>query len=998
MNAHLLHSKFIALFFSLLVSTLSFGQQTITGIVTDTETGEALIGANVMLENDGVGTITDIDGSYTLKIPEGSNTITFSYTGYQKQIVAIDGRTEIDIKMSSGELLDEVIVIGYGTIERDDATGSIQSVSSKDFNRGAITGPQELIAGKVAGVSISTTGDPGGGSKIRIRGESSLNASNDPLIVIDGIPLESGNIAGNRNPLDVINPNDIESFTVLKDASATAIYGNRAAGGVILITTKKGKTEEKLTIGYSGNVSVGQITNKVDVLNADGYRAIIDTLYGVKIDEEGDTTRFADEDVYSVMGNANTDWQDEIYQTAFGQEHNINFAGGIKNFPYRLSLGYLNKNGVLKTDNYRRSSVGLNINPSFMDNRLQVNLGLKGVFSNNRFGNRAAIGNALGFDPTQEVRDANSPFGGFTTWTDANGNPLLLAPFNPVAQIELREDQSKVNRIIANASVDYRFSFLPELRANLNLGYDQSKSDGTVFVSNNASFAYDALNGGGTDNIYDEEKKNSLLEFYLNYKKELGVNDLDFMVGYSWQNFKFENSFRNSDVANTPSETTTGADANELAMISLFGRINYGLYDKLLLTLSLRRDGTSRFSPDNRWGLFPAAAVAFKAIENENDYFNNVKLRVGWGVTGQENIGNRYAYLPQYTYSFENAGYQFGNEIIQTLRPEGYDEGIKWEETTTINLGIDASIVKDRLSATIDIYQRDTKDLLNRIPVPAGTNLTNFITTNVGDMTNQGLELSLRMTPLKTEDFNWDVSFNTSYNENEITKLTASDDPNYQGIQVGGIAGGVGSNIQIHSVGYAPFSFYVKEQLYDDDGNILEGQFADLNGDGVDNDFYRFEKPAADWSYGLTSNFTYKALSFSFAARALTGNYVYNNVATSIGHLDRLVTSQDVLQNAHQSAVDLNVESQGNLTFSDHFISDASFLRVDHVTLSYQLTDVLKYINNVYFTIQNPLLFTKYEGLDPEIFEGSNDSPKLGIDDNLYPRPRTFVFGLSAQF
>jgi len=888
--------------------------------------------------------------------------------------------------MSYGETLDEVVVIGYGTIKRDDATGSIQSVSAKDFNKGAITGPQELIAGKVAGVSISTTGDPGGGSKIRIRGESSLNASNDPLIVIDGIPLENGEIAGNRNPLDVINPNDIESFTVLKDASATAIYGNRAAGGVIIITTKKGKTQDKLSVGYSGNVSSGQIFNKVDVLDATEYRAIINELHG------------DDSDVLDALGDANTDWQDEIYESAFGHEHNLNLSGGVKKLPYRLSLGFLDKEGVLKNDNYKRTSLGLNVNPNYLDNRLQINLGLKGVWSSNRFADRGAIGNALGFDPTQPVRDAESAFGGFTTWVDNNGNPLLLSPTNPVAQLELKEDNSNVNRVIANASADYRFSFLPALRANLNLGFDQSNSSGTVFVPDNASFAFDALNGGGTNNVYDEKKDNRLLEFYLNYKKEFGVNDIDFMVGYSWQNFKFENSFTNSDLAGTPSETTTGSDANELALVSLFGRLNYSLYDKILLTFSLRRDGTSRFSPENRWGLFPAAALAIKAIENKNDYFNSLKIRAGWGVTGQENIGNRYAYLPQYTFSFENAGYQFGDDITQTLRPEGYDANIRWEETTTLNLGLDASIIKDRLSGSLDIYQRDTKDLLNRIPVPAGTNLTNFITTNVGDMVNRGMEIALNITPFDTENFDWELSFNTAYNENEITKLTASDDPNYQGIQVGGIAGGVGSNIQIHSVGFAPFSFYVKEQLYDDDGNILEGQFADLDGDGADNDFYRLEKPAADWSYGLTSNMSFKDLSFSFAMRALRGNYVYNNIATSMGYLDRLVTSQDVLYNVHQSAVDLNVNRQGNLSFSDHFITDASFLRVDHITLSYRLTDLVKYLNSVYFTIQNPMLFTKYQGLDPEIFEGENDKPKFGIDDNLYPRPRTFVFGISAQF
>ncbi|MEM1122240.1 MAG: SusC/RagA family TonB-linked outer membrane protein [Bacteroidota bacterium] len=987
MKLKLLWCKQYLPFLCLLTTPILYAQQTIRGTISDGVTGETLIGANILIDNgSGIGTATDFDGKYTLTIPAGVNLVTVSYTGYQTQEVAINGRTVVDVQLSSGEILEEVVVIGYGTIKREDATGSIQSVSSKDFNRGALTGPQELLAGKVAGVSISTSGDPGGGSKIRIRGESSLNASNDPLIVIDGIPLDNGTIAGNRNPLDVINPNDVETFTVLKDASATAIYGNRAAGGVILITTKKGKSQQKLQIGYAGNVSTGQVFNEVDVLDAREYRAVINDLHG------------DDPDVLAALGEANTDWQKEIYQNAFGHEHNLNFSGGIKKLPYRLSVGFLDKNGVLKTDNYQRTSLGLNVNPGYLDNRLQVNLGLKGVWSNNRFAERGAIGNALSFDPTQATLDPNSPYGGFTTWVDNNGNPQFIAPTNPLAQLNLREDKSSVTRIIANASADYRFSFLPALRANLNLGFDQSKSDGSIFVPTNAAFAFDALNGGGTNNRYAEEKTNRLFEFYLNYKKDLGVNELDFMVGYSWQNFKFENSFTNSDVAGTPAETVTGSDANELVLASVFGRLNYSLYDRFLLTFSLRRDGTSRFSPDNRWGLFPAAALAIKAVENDNNVFNSVKVRAGWGITGQENIGNRYAYLPQYTFGFDNAGYQLGNGIVQTLRPEGYDANIKWEETTTVNIGVDVSIVKDRVSGSIDVYERKTKDLLNRIPVPAGTNLTNFITTNVGDMTNRGLEMAFNLTPVSTDNFTWDLSVNTAYNENEITKLTASDDPNYQGIQVGGIAGGVGSNIQIHSVGFPPFSFYVKEQLYDDAGNILEGQFADLNGDGADNDFYRFQKPAADWTYGLTSNITYKDFSLSFAARALTGNYVYNNVATSMGYLDRLVTSQEVLYNVHRSAVDLNVFQQGNLTFSDNYISDASFFRVDHVTLSYRLTNIIKYINNVYFTIQNPLLITNYDGLDPEIFEGTDDSPKLGIDDNLYPRPRTFVFGLSAQF
>ena len=962
----------------LLLCGISFGQKSISGNISDSNSGEALIGATVLHSASDAGSVTDIDGNFQISVPNEEGTLIISYTGYETQEISIANRSDFNIKLSFGELLEEVVVIGYGSIKREDATGAIQSVSSKDFNKGALTGPQELIAGKVAGVSITTSGDPGGGSKIRIRGESSLNASNDPLIVVDGVPLDNGGIAGNRNPLDLINPNDVESFTVLKDASATAIYGNRAAGGVIIITTKKGKTSDKLNVGYNGNVSFGQISNKVDVLDVAEYRALINERFGTESDEA------------NVLGNSETDWQDEIYQRAFGQEHNINLSGGLKAFPYRLSLGHVNKDGVLKTDNYSRNSLGINVNPGFLNNSLQVNLGFKGIWSENQFANRGAIGNSLSFDPTQTALDPNSIFEGYTTWTDLQGNPQFIAPTNPTALLDLTNDRSSVNRTVLNGSVDYRMPFLPELRANLNLAYDQSNSEGFVDVVPTASWVYNELTGGGVDNEYSEEKKNSLLEFYLNYNKSFDIHSIDLMGGYSWQRFQFASAFRNSDVAGNPEQTTQGTDANELFLLSMFGRLNYDFKDRVLLTLSVRRDGTSRFSPENRWGIFPAAALALKLVDNDKETFNSLKLRAGLGVTGQENIGNRYAYLPQYTFGFENANYTFGNELVQTLRPEGYDANIKWEETTTLNLGLDFSIIKDKVSGSFDVYQRDTKDLLNRIPVPAGTNLTNFITTNVGDMRNQGAELSLFLTPVSTKDFNWDLSFNTAYNRNEITKLTASDDPTYQGILVGGVAGGVGSNIQIHSVGFAPFSFFVKEQLYDEQGNILEGQYADRNGDGADNDFYRLEKPAADYSFGLTSNFSYKIFSFSFGARALTGNYIYNNVQTDMGYLNRLVSSSGVLYNVHQSAVDLNVENQGNLTFSDHFIEEASFLRVDHFTFSLDLLEMTKYVNSIYFTVQNPLLFTSYSGLDPET---SN-----GIDNNVYPRPRTLVFGLSAQF
>ncbi len=956
------------------ICTHLLAQRTISGTITDADTGEPLISATITVKG-GQGQVSDYDGNYSITVPDDCENISVSYIGYADQEIPLGASNVVDIQMRSGEQLDEVIVIGYGTVKREDATGSLQSVSSKDFNRGAITGPQELIAGKVAGVSITTSGDPGGGSKIRIRGESSISASNNPLIVIDGVPLDDGEIAGNRNPLDIINPNEIESFTVLKDASATAIYGNRASGGVILITTKKGKTSKKLNIGYSGNVSVGQIANKIDVLDAAEYRAIINE-------------RFADEEeVINSMGDASTDWQDEIYQNALGHEHNLNFSGGIEKLPYRLSMGFLDKNGLLKTDNYQRTSVGLNINPGFINNTLQVNIGVKGMWSKNRFADRGAIGNAVSFDPTQDILSGNDRFDGYTTWVNSNGTPEFLAPRNPVALLNQREDISNVNRLLANASVDYRMPFLPALRANLNVAMDRSRAEGTVFVDTSGVANYD---NGGLNNRYDEAKDNDLLEFYLNYKESFGKSTVDIVGGYSWQHFQFRSNSIDNNVAGN--DEVIRDQASELYLISLFGRLNYSFNDRYLLTASLRRDGTSRFSPENRWGLFPAVALAVKALENENTYFNSLKLRAGWGITGQENIGQdaRYAHLSVYTSGQNTADYQFGNSFFTTLRPEEYDSQIQWEETTTLNVGADISLVRDRVSATVDVYQRTTEGMLNRIIVAAGSNLSNAVNTNIGTMDITGTEVSLFLTPIQTENLTWDLNFNTSYNVNEITKLTISDDPSYIGIQHGGIAGGVGSNIQIHSVGFAPSSFYVKEQLYDSEGNILEGEFADLDGDGVDNDFYRYEKPAADWSYGLTSSLSFKDLTFSFAARALTGNFIYNNVQTDIGFLRRLKNSSDVLYNIHQSAIDLNVERQSSLTFSDHFVVDASFLRVDHVTLSYNFNDLIGYNTNMFFTIQNPMVFTKYEGLDPETDNG--------IDNNLYPRPRTFVFGLSATF
>ncbi len=973
MNANFVHRvlQVMTLTLCVLLPGLLLAQKTITGTVKDKSTGDPLIGATVVdRDNFSRGTITDFDGTFEMSVPETTVSLRISYTGYATLDVTIGSQTKFDISLEAGQVLQEVVVIGYGTVKREDVTGSLQTVSSSDFNRGAITSPQELLAGKVPGVAITTGGGPDDGAQIRIRGESSLSAGKDPLFVVDGIPLDNGGVSGNRNPLNVINPNDIESITVLKDASATPIYGSRASGGVILITTKKGAAGAKMRLNYTGNVSVGNTYNRVDVLTADEFRTVMAEQYP---------------DQVGLMGEASTDWQSEIYQTAMGTDHSIGATGSIGALPYRVSLGYTMKDGLLKNDNFNRY------------------LGFKGMLTKNRFAERGAIGSALSFDPTRPVLDPNSAYSGYSVWTLANGNPNSLSPANPVSLLDrnLRDDRSTVQRYILNASADYRMPFLPALRANLNVGYDYSLGEGSLTIPGNnvVAFSFDPINGGGRDNTYSQTRTNEVLEFYLNYKAELGSkHNLDFMAGYSWQHFYNENSFRNSNAANTPSETVERNNvANELYLVSLFGRANYSFNNRFLLTLTMRGDATSRFAPENRWGLFPAVAAAVKIIENDNQYFNNIKLRAGWGVTGQQDIGSPYIYQARYQFSLDNARYQFGDFFINTLRPNGYDRSIKWEETVTTNLGLDFSIVKGRLSGTLDLYQRNTKDLLNFIPVPAGTNLTNFIETNIGSMLNRGIELALFVALISTTKVRWDIGANIAYNYNEITKLTATDDPDYKGVFTGGIAGGVGSNIQIHSVGFAPRSFYVFKQLYDENGNILPGQYADISGpDGVpdglvnDEDKYRYEKPAADVILGITSNMTIGKLDFSFAGRANFGNFVYNNVATDMGYFDRLFHPTLYLQNIHQSAIDNNIDAQATATFSDHFVTNASFFRLDHVTVGYTFDKLVGENFRAFATVQNPFVLTQYEGLDPELGNG--------IDNNIYPRPRTFLFGVSVNF
>lgn len=971
----------VFMLFIALVPFFLTGQVTIKGKVTDAGTKEPLIGVYVVVKDTMLGATTDFDGNYELMVPRGKNTLVYSYVGYQSVEKVIGFETVINVELIQGQVLEDVVVIGYGTVKREDVTGTLTSVSSEQFNRGAITSAQELIVGKMPGVTITTGSGPGAGAKIRIRGESSLSASSDPLIVIDGVPIDNGGVSGGRNLLNTINPNDIENITVLKDASSAAIYGNRASGGVMIITTKKGKVGDKFKANYSGNFSLGRTYKRLEVLDREQY---IETLKNVLGEEHISL---------SLTGDQNTNWQDLVFQDAPGHDHNLNFSGAIKNLPYRISMGYSDMTGLLKTDQFTRYLGSVNLNPQFLNNRLQVGLYLKAMNEVNRFADQGAIGNAIYFDPTHAPYDTTSVFGGYYYWRQNNSwLPNSLAPRNPVALLEQREDKSNVLRYITNATIDYRFKFLPDLRANLSLGYDYSFGEGTVKIDTSAAFAYNVDTKGGTNNRYEQAKDNTVLEYYMNYKRSFGNHGLEIMGGYSWQHFKYQPYSINSDVAGTPERTDTFNDPAEYFLVSLFGRMNYSFQDKYLLTFTLRRDGTSRFSPENRWGLFPSAAFAVKILENSNTYFNSLKLRLGWGVTGQQAIGdNFYPYLANYQFGFDNAAYQFGNQYITTIRPNGYDANIKWEETTTYNVGADFGLIKDKVSATLDVYQKYTKDLLNYIPVPAGTNLTNFITTNVGNMQTKGFELSLNLLNIGTNTIKWNFSTNFSYNFIEITRLTASTDSTYQGVLTGGISGGVGSNIQIHSIGYAPNSFYVYKQKYDENGKMLEGQFEDLNEDGLINssDKYRFQKPAPDYTIGFTSSLNIYNFDLSFAGRSNIGNYVYSNTQTSSGSFDDLYHTTNYLGNITQSALALGALSESNLTFSDHFVKEASFLKIDHVTIGYTFDLKKGRFLKLIGTVQNPLVVTNYDGLDPEIGNG--------IDNNFYPRARTYVIGLNIN-
>ena len=974
----------LTLLVGLFLSIGAFAQQiAVKGHVKDT-TGEPVIGANVLVKGTTNGTITDFDGNFMLNVPKDA-ILSVSFVGYKSAEVKAASTVMVTLEDDS-QVLDAVVVIGYGSVKKNDMTGSVTAIKPDKLNKGLITNAQDMMTGKIAGVSvISKGGAPGEGATIRIRGGSSLTAENDPLIVIDGLAMDNKGVKGLANPLSMVNPNDIESFTVLKDASATAIYGSRASNGVIIITTKKGQAGARPTISYDGNVSVSTVKSTVDVMDGDQFRSFIKDIWG------------EDSEAYSKLGNANTDWQKEIFRPAVSTDHNLTISGGLKNMPYRVSFGYTNQNGIVKTSKFERYTASVSLAPSFFEDHLKINANLKGMIAKNRYADGGAVGSAVSFDPTQSVR-SDDPyhqyyFDGYFQWnTDAsslnddtwkrtfNGN----APGNPVALLEEKDDRAISKSLIGNLELDYKFHFLPDLHAHVNGGMDLSTGKQYTDVSPYSS----TNNYYGSYGWEQKDKYNLSLNAYLQYSKDFtDKHRFDVMAGYEWQHFHDTSDqeywglypLSNNVVENRGQRynNTSSGSATESYLVSFFGRVNYTLLDRYLFTATVRQDGSSRFHKNNRWGLFPSFALGWKLKEEaflkDVDVLSDLKLRLGYGITGQQNINSGdYPYLAVYETNKDGAYYPILGEGI-TYRPNAYNPDLKWEKTTTYNVGLDFGFLNNRINGAVDYYYRKTTDLLNSVFVSAGTNFKNKVLSNVGSLENSGIEFSINSKPVVTTDWTWDLGFNITYNKNEITKLTTGDSENYYVAAGDNIGGGRDMKAMAHAVGHPASSFYVYQQVYDENGKPIENEFVDRNGDGTINgdDRYFYKKPTADVLMGLTSRLSYKSWDFSFSLRASLNNYVYNSVEAGGSDCNPTsVYSFGALNNRPLMGVANNIQSKNdNTLLSDYFVQNASFMKCDNITLGYSFKKLFgaPIGGRVYAAVQNVFTITKYKGLDPEV-------------------------------
>jgi len=993
----------VAIFLFVIPLSLWAQERVVTGKITDSKDGSPIAGASITPKGSTGGTTTTTDGSFSIKITSAVKTLVVSYVGYVSQEINVSGNAPLTISLVATQAnLNEVVVVGYGSARKKDLTGAIATVSSKDFVKGALQTPEQLIAGKVAGVQVtSNSGAPGAGSTIRIRGGASLNASNSPLIVIDGVPVDNGGAAGSVNPLNLINPSDIENFTILKDPSAAAIYGSRASNGVILITTKKG-TGGKVRYNFSAQIFAQTRSGEVDMLTADEMRQVINSK-GASADA-------------GKLGSSNTNWQDEIYHTAFGEDLNFSARGAAfqEKLPFRVSGGFLNQDGMLRTGNFKRETISLNLNPRLFDNSLKVDFNVKFAHTTNRFANEGAIGSAIAFDPTQPVRVDSKRFGGFFEYVDNNTSgapPRDLAPRNPVSMLEMRENTSDVVRTIGNVQLDYTLKWVKGLRANLNVGYDYQKGEGTNIITDSAASTYrrweikenpfTVLHYGGENNQYKNTRYNLLFDFYLNYVKDLkSINSrIDVMAGLGYQDFSFtdyayaDHRYDGSVRANT--EPAFDTYPSEYLLKSYYGRLNYTLANKYILTVNLRADGSSKYNPDDRWGFFPSAAFAWRVSAEEfmsgSKVVSDLKFRLGYGTTGQQDGIGFYEYLPNYSISNAAAEYQFGTTFYNMYRPAAYDPNLRWETTTNLNAAVDFGLWSNRVSGSVDVFFRKTKDLLAVVPIALGTNFSNQIRTNVGNIESNGVEFTLNTIPVQRKDFTWELGFNFTYVEPKITNLLLNPDPTFKGNLVGGIAGGTGNTIQIHSVGYRPSSFYVYKQVYDKNNKPIEGLYEDLNRDGIINneDLYRYKAPNAPVYMGLSSSITSGKWTAGFVARINLGNYNYNNLQSNLGSLRQIINPLGWIVNGSSNYLETGFNN--NQYFSDYYVQNASFLRMDNINVGYNAGEVFKGVGvRVSANVQNVFVITKYKGLDPEL--------NGGIDNNIYPRPRMFVLGVSLDF
>lgn len=976
----------------LIGTVFAFAQQgSVRGKVVD-ETSQPLRNATVRIVELNRSAGTDEDGQFSFSdVPVGTYTVTASYLSYnmfETKIKVTGQLQDLNITLTPDqETLEEVVVIGYGTQRRDELTGSISSISEDDFQTGVITSPEQLIQGKTAGVQITSSGGrPGAGSTIRIRSGASLNASNDPLIVIDGVPISnfknpdgSTSLGGSANPLALINPNDIETFTVMKDANATAIYGSRASNGVILITTKKGASG-KPRLNYSAQHSLATVDEYYPVMTADQLREYV--------------TANGNAEQIARLGNADTDWQKAIYRPAYTTDQNLSLSGAVKNMPYRFAAGYISQQGVLKEDVMDRATAAISLTPKFFNNTLKIDFNVKGSYQKSFFANDGAIGAATMFDPTQPIYDPNSKFDGFFEFTQG-GNPHPLAARNPVALIRHRSDKGRVARSFGNIQLDYNMPFIRGLRANLNLGYDVSRGQGKVYVP---AFAAQSYNTRGFQSRFMNDHTNLVSEFFLNYTNDFtAINShLDLTAGYGYYDYKTHNT-------NYPTWRADGSvitepvfpfDTPQNRLISYYGRAIYTANNKYIFSGTIRTDGSSRFGPDNRWGIFPSAGFTWRVgnepfLENAQN-LSKLNLRLSYGVTGQQDGIANYSYMANYYLSVNESQYQFGDSFYNTYTPIAYDADIRWESTATFNAGVDFGLWNNRIDGSVDFYRKDTKDLLSVIPIPMGTNFSNFLLTNVGNMENTGVELNLNAFPIRRDNFAWNVNFNFTYQHNKVTNLTAVDDPSYF-VPTGGISGGTGQQVQSHTVGYSPFTYRLYKQVYDETGRPLEGVYADLNGDGqiTPADRRLFGSPLPRYLMGFSTGFEFANWSFNTVLRSNLGHYVYDNISSDRAIRNNVINPAGYINNAPPTIVGSNFMS--NQAISDYYLHDGSFLRMDNISLGYNFRNALGNGSNLRLTanVQNVFVVSKYHGLDPEL--------QTGIDNNLYPRPRTFVLGLNLD-